>query len=201
MLGPEDRSTLLRLARRAVTLAARGQPLPPVETDSPSPALRAAGSAFVTLTQRGALRGCIGGLEARQPLASDVWEHAYAAAREDPRFGPVRPEDLDSLHIEVSSLSPPSPLNVPPDQLTTALRPGIDGVILRRGPLRATFLPQVWQKVPDPVEFLDMLCDKAGLPRSAWLRGEVEVLAYQVESFEETPPGGASASRPVLGVW
>lgn len=187
MLGPDDRSLLLRLARRGVTLAAHGLPLAPLDVERVPPALAAPGSAFVTLTRFGALRGCIGGLEARRPLIEDVWQHAYAAAREDPRFEPVRPEELETIHIEVSCLSTPTPLDVAPAALPHALRPGIDGVILRRGLHRATFLPQVWEKVPDPVEFLDMLSDKAGLPRQAWRSGQVEVLVYQTESFEEAP--------------
>jgi AmmeMemoRadiSam system protein A len=183
MLASQDRATLLQMARQAVTLAARDEPLPPV--GPVSPALQEPGCAFVTLTSRGGLRGCIGGLEARQSLAADVWEHAYAAAREDPRFDPVRVAELDDLHIEVSRLTAPAPLAVPASGRIAALRPGIDGVILRRGFARATFLPQVWEKVPDPVAFLEMLCDKAGLPRSAWNRDDVELLTYQVESFEE----------------
>jgi AmmeMemoRadiSam system protein A len=183
MLDSEDRSALLLLARRAVTLAAHDQPLPPVEATSGP--LQANGCAFVTLTCDGALRGCIGGLEAFQSLAADVWEHAYAAAREDPRFHPVRPDELDSVHIEVSCLTQPTRLDVPAAERLDALRPGVDGVILQRGRLRATFLPQVWQKVPDPAEFLDMLADKAGLPRTAWQQDDVDLLVYQVESFEE----------------
>lgn len=196
MLSPEDRSWLLHLARQAVRLASEDRPLPAAETQGHSASLQDPGCAFVTLTRQGALRGCIGGLEAREPLAADVWKHAYAAAREDPRFEPVRPEELESLHIEVSRLTSPTPLDVPAEQRHTALRPGLDGVILRRGPRRATFLPQVWEKVADPIEFLEMLCDKAGLPRSAWLQSDVEMLVYQVESFEEArrddPP-----SRPI----
>jgi AmmeMemoRadiSam system protein A len=185
MLSPLERSTLLRLARQAVTLAAHDRPLSAVEVEATSPALQSPGAAFVTLTRDGALRGCIGGLEARQPLAEDVWEHAYAAACEDPRFEAVRPDELENLHIEVSRLGPPTPLDVPPENRLEAVRPGVDGVILRRGVQRATFLPQVWEKVPDPLQFLEMLCDKAGLPRAAWRQREVEMLVYQVESFEE----------------
>jgi AmmeMemoRadiSam system protein A len=183
MLGSEDRSTLLQLARQAVTLAAHDRPLP--EVGGVSAALQETGCAFVTLTSRGALRGCIGGLEAHQALAADVWEHAYAAAREDPRFDPVRPEELEDLHIEVSRLTAPVRLDVPAADRLAALRPGLDGVILRRRFNRATFLPQVWEKVPDPVTFLEMLCDKARLPRTAWRQDDVEMLTYQVESFEE----------------
>lgn len=192
-LTAADRTALLHLARRAVRLAADDRPLPPVETDGLSPSLLEPGCAFVTLTRDGALRGCIGGLEARQALAADVWEHAYGAAREDPRFEPVRPEELQGLDIEISRLTPPSRLTVPPEQRLAALRPGVDGVILRRGRARATFLPQVWDKVPDPLQFLEMLCEKAGLPRSAWRQGDVEMLVYQVEHFEEARRDHAQA--------
>ncbi len=184
-LDPSERRTLLQLARRSVTHAAESEALPPLDIDAYSAALRAEGCAFVTLTRMGALRGCIGGLEVRWPLVEDVWQHAYAAAREDPRFAPVTPAELGETRIEISRLTPSRLLGVPPDQITTALRPEVDGVIMRRGLLRATFLPQVWEKVPDPVLFLDMLADKAGLPRQAWRRGEVEIQTYQVESFEE----------------
>lgn len=185
MLAENDRNLLLRLARQAVVQAAEGRPLEVVAEPALPAALLTPGCAFVTLTVEGALRGCIGGLEPRHPLAEDVWRHAYAAAREDPRFGPVRPEELDRLHIEISCLSAPRRLDVPPEQLAARLRPAIDGVVLRRGRRQATFLPQVWHKVPDPEAFLDLLADKAGLPRSAWRNGEAEVLTYQVESFEE----------------
>ena len=191
MLASAERLTLLHLARLSVTHAANAQPLPPLPTQEYSAALQAAGISFVTLTRGGALRGCIGGLEARQPLAEDVWQHAYAAAREDPRFEPITPPELTEVRIEISRLTPARPLELPPEQIPAALRPGSDGVILRRGLQRATFLPQVWEKVRDPELFLDMLADKAGLPRQAWRQGEVEVLVYQVESFEEEPLASA----------
>jgi AmmeMemoRadiSam system protein A len=121
------------------------------------------------------------------PLAQDVVEHARAAATEDFRFYPVRPEEARALEIEISVLSEPAPLAYThPDDLFTLLRPGVDGVILVSGRHRATFLPQVWEKVPSPALFLDMLCEKAGLPRRAWRTGHPDILTYQVESFHES---------------
>lgn len=191
-LGPDERAALLSLARRAIGLAAESRPLPPLDLDEFPPALTEPGCAFVTLTRGGDLRGCIGGLEPRFPLVLDVWQHAFAAAREDPRFLPVTPEELPDLEIEISRLTPAVALDLPPERIPAALRPGIDGVILRRGLRRATFLPQVWAKVPDPEQFLDMLSDKAALPRHGWRRGEVAVLVYQVESFEDRAHSGAA---------
>ena len=191
MLASAERLTLLQLARLSVTHAANAQPLPPLPAQDYSTSLRATGSSFITLTLGGALRGCIGGLEARLPLAEDVWQHAFAAAREDPRFEPVTPPELAEVRIEISRLTPAHSLDLPPEQIPAALRPGSDGVVLRRGLQRATFLPQVWERVREPEVFLDMLADKAGLPRQAWRQGEVEVLVYQVESFEEEPLASA----------
>lgn len=185
MLTEGDRTILLRLGRRAVGLAAEGLALTPFVEQGLSDALLAPCSTFITLTIASALRGCIGGLEPVLPLAEDVWRHAFAAAREDPRFGPVRPDELSAIRIEISCLTVPDRLQAPPEQLAYLLRPGVDGVVLRRGLQRATFLPQVWHKVPEAELFLDLLADKAGLPRSAWRRGEAEILTYQVESFEE----------------
>ncbi len=188
MLPPEQRQILLRLARQAVERAAAGQPGPDVDLGSLPEALSAERAAFVTLTLRGDLRGCIGALQATMPLARDVVEHARAAATEDFRFYPVRPDESTALAIEISVLSEPAPLAyAQPDDLLTLLRPGVDGVILVSGLHRATFLPQVWEKVPSPALFLDMLCEKAGLPRRAWRTGHPDILTYQVESFHESP--------------
>lgn len=187
-LSPEQRQILLRLARQAVERAAAGQPGPEVDLKLLPEALSAERAAFVTLTLRGDLRGCIGALQATMPLARDVVEHARAAATEDFRFYPVRPDEATELAIEISVLSEPAPLAyAQPDDLLTLLRPGLDGVILVSGLHRATFLPQVWEKVPSPALFLDMLCEKAGLPRRAWRTGHPDILTYQVESFHESP--------------
>jgi AmmeMemoRadiSam system protein A len=183
-----DRMRLLRIARESVIAAAARQPAPPLDLATLSEWLRSTRASFVTLTHAGALRGCIGALQAAQPLALDVQEHAAAAATQDYRFPPVTPDEVETLTIEVSVLTPPETLAyASPEDLLRRLRPSIDGVILSSGLHRATFLPQVWEHVPDPAQFLSMLCDKARLPHDAWRGGDLEVATYQVESFEEQP--------------
>jgi len=185
-LSQEEKQILLILAREAIQAAVNQQALPPLDLECLPPRLREWGATFVTLTEDGQLRGCIGTLEAYQPLAEDVREHAIAAALEDFRFPPVRPEEVERLEIEISRLTEPQPLVYDgPLDLIQKLRPGIDGVVLRDGLRRATFLPQVWEKLPDPVTFLDQLCLKMGAPRNAWRTRKLEVLTYQVEEFRE----------------
>jgi AmmeMemoRadiSam system protein A len=190
-LSPELRQILLKLARQAVERAASGQRGPDVDLEHLPESLSAVRATFVTLTQRGDLRGCIGALQATMPLAQDVVEHARAAATEDFRFYPVRPDEVAALEIEISVLSEPAPLTyTQPDELLTRLRPGVDGVILVSGLQRATFLPQVWEKVSQPAMFLDLLSEKAGLPRRAWHTGHPDILTHQVESFHESAAAG-----------
>jgi AmmeMemoRadiSam system protein A len=185
-LTAEERQTLLRLARATVERGVRGETLPSLEPDSLTPLLRAPGASFITLTIKGELRGCIGALEPYQALEQDVREHALAAALEDPRFPPVRPDELGQIEIEVSRLTLPKNLEYrDPDDLLKQLRPKVDGVILRDGYRRATFLPQVWEKIPDKGEFLDHLCAKMGAAADTWRRKHLEVLIYQVEEFQE----------------
>ncbi len=185
-LTEEEKRYLLKLARQSLEAGVRGQPLPALDPAALTPRLRAPGASFVTLTKHGALRGCIGALEPYQSLAEDVREHAVAAALEDYRFPPVRPEELGEIHIEVSRLTLPVPLDYrDPDDLLAKLRPGVDGVILRDGWRRATFLPQVWEKIPDKAEFLDNLCYKMGASPDTWRRKHLDVLTYQVEEFHE----------------
>ncbi|MBM3153436.1 MAG: AmmeMemoRadiSam system protein A [Chloroflexi bacterium] len=185
-LTPEEKQTLLALARQALENAVRNRPLPPPDPALLTPLLRADGASFVTLSIAGRLRGCIGALEPYQPLAEDVREHAIAAALEDYRFPPVREAELGEIKIEVSHLTLPRPLAYSsPEDLLARLRPGVDGVILRDGRLRATFLPQVWEKAPDKADFLGQLCLKMGVPVDHWRRMPLEVLVYQVEEFHE----------------
>jgi AmmeMemoRadiSam system protein A len=181
-----DQDLLLRIARESIRAAAARRPAPALDLPSLSEWLQSVRASFVTLTRAGALRGCIGALQASLPLALDVQEHAAAAATEDYRFPPVSPEEAEALEIEISVLTIPQPLEfASPEELLARLRPQIDGVIITSGLHRATFLPQVWEHVPDPAQFMGMLCEKARLPEQAWRHGRLEVQTYQVESFHE----------------
>jgi len=185
-LTAEEKRTLLQLARQALEEGVRGQKLPPLDLESMSPRLQEQGASFVTLTIKGKLRGCIGTLEPYQSLADDVREHAVAAALQDYRFPNVTPDELSQIEIEVSRLTVPVSLEYStPEDLLNKLRPGIDGVLLRDGARRATFLPQVWEKIPDPAEFLDNLCYKMGVSSDLWRNKHLDVSIYQVEEFHE----------------
>jgi AmmeMemoRadiSam system protein A len=185
-LTSQERKTLLSLAREAITRAVRRQESPPVHLNAVSENLRRDGACFVTLTKGRQLRGCIGSLEARRPLVEDVRENAVAAAFHDPRFPSVSSGELDDLRVEVSVLSTPQPLSYDgPDDLIARLRPGVDGVVIERGWNRATFLPQVWEKLPHPHQFLEHLCRKARLSADAYREPGLDVYTYQVEKFEE----------------
>lgn len=185
-LTAEEKQTLLRLAREALENGVRGESLPAPDPTQLTPLLRAEGAAFVTLTIRGQLRGCIGALQPYQPLADDVREHAIAAGLQDYRFPPVRLDELPRIHIEVSRLTLPQPLAyTDADDLLAKLQPGLDGVILRDGSRRATFLPQVWEQIPDKAEFLGHLCAKMGAASNLWRNKHLDVQIYQVEEFHE----------------
>lgn len=182
----EERTTLLRLARQALELGVRGENVPALDESTLTPKLRENGASFVTLTVGGQLRGCIGALEPYQSLAEDVREHVVAAALEDPRFPAVSERELNAIQIEVSRLTHPVPLDYKEaSDLLSKLRPHVDGVILRDSARRATFLPQVWEKITDPADFLSNLCYKMGLPPDTWHTRHLEVFTYQVEDFHE----------------
>ncbi|HLF73530.1 MAG TPA: AmmeMemoRadiSam system protein A [Anaerolineales bacterium] len=186
-LTPEEQRLLIRLAREAIECGVKGWGLPPLDPDSLPPRLWEPGASFVTLTVRGQLRGCIGALEPYQPLAEDVRDHAVAAALQDPRFPPVKVEELDGIRIEVSRLTHATPLEyADAEDLLSKLHPDVDGVILRDDTgRRGTFLPQVWEKIRSPAEFLDNLCYKMGIGPDSWRSRHFEVLVYQVEEFHE----------------
>jgi AmmeMemoRadiSam system protein A len=187
ILSKEERSLLLQIAREAINTASNGQePAELVLANLPGH-LQQDGASFVTLTNDGQLRGCIGALEASQPLALDVQEHAIAAATQDYRFQNVHPEEVPEIEIEVSLLSPMQKLEYSnTGELKSKLRPGIDGVTLIDGYRRATFLPQVWEKVTGVEEFLNHLCMKMGASPDYWRTGRLDVYIYQVEEFKES---------------
>lgn len=185
-LNTAERQYLLQLARQSLINAVAGNPPPEIKSEGLSDKLRQLGASFVTLTHCGNLRGCIGALEPYQSLVEDVREHAAAAALEDYRFLPVQLDELPDIHIEISRLTQPKPLYYEnPQDLLAKLHPGIDGVVLRDGYRRATFLPQVWEKIPRPEDFLAQLCMKMGAAPDLWRRKRLEVLVYQVEEFAE----------------
>ena len=151
-----------------------------------TPELAEPGATFVTLTQNGRLRGCIGSLEAHRPLAIDVAENARAAAFCDPRFAPLDEQELPRTRVEVSLLTAAEPFPVASEADALArLRPGIDGLILRYGSQRATFLPQVWESLPDPQQFVAELKRKAGLPADFWHQ-ELTLARYGVRKWKES---------------
>ena len=191
-LSQEQGRCLLKIARRtieeALGLPGTGETDEPGTAEMPYPDwLEAPAAAFVTLHTRGGdLRGCIGSLIARRSLIEDVRSNALAAAFEDPRFPRLTADELPGTVIEVSVLTAPELLSYADAQeLVHKLTPTIDGVILERGWHRATFLPQVWDQLPLPEEFLSHLCSKAGLSATAWRNGDLAVSTYQVQEFEE----------------
>jgi AmmeMemoRadiSam system protein A len=185
-LTSEERAILLKLARQSMENAVRGKRLEPLELDNLPERLRINGATFVTLTREGELRGCIGALEAQTPLAEDVREHAIAAALQDFRFPPVQATELPEINIEISRLTEPQDLDYgAPRDLLTRIRPQIDGVIISDGWHRATFLPQVWDKLPEPETFLSHLCLKMGVSPDLWRSKKLRVQVYQVEEFHE----------------
>jgi MEMO1 family protein len=189
-LTPEQGAALVSLARQ--TLARHfGRQIDPaaaksLETLLEDQALQARCGTFVTLKIDHQLRGCIGSLTASAPLVTGVRDNALNAAFHDPRFSPLSQKELERVQIEVSVLTEPVVLEYrDADDLLAKLKPGIDGLIIKKGFASATFLPQVWDQLPQPEQFLAHLCMKAGLSAGQWRKGDLEVKVYQVQYFEE----------------
>ncbi len=186
-LSEREKQILLDLADQSIVAAVHQDRLPRVDLDSLPDRLQQPGASFVTLTINGLLRGCIGTLKHEFSLAQDVVLRACAAATDDPRFPPLQTDEIEDTDVEISVLSTPQPLEYnAPDEIPNLLVPGRDGVTIVQGLNKATFLPQVWEKVDGPEHFLTMLCQKARLPAEAWKRGELEISTYRVESFHHT---------------
>jgi AmmeMemoRadiSam system protein A len=176
-LGEPQRNILLGIARRALEGYLGTGNIPPEEGAQGT--LAAPGAAFVTLTKNGRLRGCIGYTEAVAPLFKVVQECAVAAATEDPRFPPVSPKELPSLHVEISVLTPLFPIR--PEEVEV----GRHGLMVAQGRMRGLLLPQVPVELGwDRETFLDQTCMKAGLPPSAWRHGAT-LRAFTAEVFGE----------------
>jgi AmmeMemoRadiSam system protein A len=183
LLTQSQRDTLLTTARASIRHGLDTGSALEIEVDQYEPPLRRERACFVTLHRNDALRGCIGHLEAVQPLILDVAENAFAAAFKDPRFTPLKQSELEGLDIHISILTLPQPLSFSSEQeLLSRLRPGIDGLILEDGANRGTFLPSVWESLPDAESFLRHLKMKAGLPGSYW-SDTVTIYRYETESF------------------
>jgi AmmeMemoRadiSam system protein A len=184
-LTAAEGATLAALAVAAV--GARLAGAAPVERPPISAALRARGAAFVTLETGGTLRGCIGTIEPVRPLYLDVTRNAVRAMK-DPRLPPVVDRDWPALDVKVSVLTTPEPMIVSDlDGLVGALRPGVDGLLISDGSHRATFLPAVWAKVPEPEQFVAALLRKGGWPAGSW-PSRLSVSRYQATEFRDAAP-------------
>lgn len=184
-LGPGEQHRLLNLARQSIAYGlSRGQPRPVGASEFDGPLARP-GASFVTLSKDGALRGCIGSLEAQRPLAQDVAIAAFNAAFKDIRFPRLDETELEQISIEVSVLSPMSVVDVRDEaELLLQLEPLVDGLLLEEGPKRATFLPKVWEQIPDPAGFVAALKRKAGLPSDYW-SATLRLSRYRTLAFAE----------------
>jgi AmmeMemoRadiSam system protein A len=185
-LTEEEGRYLLSVARKNIELDLFNQnDRSPIESNVSSKFSEKRGT-FVTLTIKGNLRGCIGHITPQESLIEGIRINSFNAAFRDPRFSPLSKKEWPKVKIEISILADPKPLPYSnSDDLLNKLRPDVDGVILKKGFYQATFLPQVWEQLPDKEEFLSHLCMKANLDEDAWKKERLEVSTYQVQAFEE----------------
>jgi AmmeMemoRadiSam system protein A len=189
-LSEEQGQVLVRLARQMLLAQLGGQPdlreSQTLEAALREDCFKESRGTFVCLKIDSQLRGCIGNLTGDGPIAEGVRQNVLGAAFHDPRFMPLAPEELPLVRIEVSVLTEPRPLAYrEPTDLICKIRPGVDGVIIRQGLASATFLPQVWEQLPQPEIFLSNLCRKAGLPSEYWRHSPLDVMIYQAQYFAE----------------
>jgi hypothetical protein len=172
MLGAEDRAALLLVARSSISYGLARYERMEVDAKRFSEALQARRAVFVTLSLHGQLRGCIGGLEPIETLVQDTARHAFGAAFKDPRFEPVSAVEFAGVGVHLSVLSEPEALFFESEaDVLGQLRPGVDGLILQLDEQRGTFLPSVWEALPQPRRFLEHLKVKAGLGPGDWSEG------------------------------
>lgn len=182
-LSPRDNELLLQIAQGSISSGlTNNQPLK-INLDDYPKHLQQQAATFVTLNINHQLRGCIGTLTAYQPLVKDVSEHAFAAAFRDPRFPPLSKQEASSLEIHISILTPAEPIIFSSEEdLINKIEPGIDGLILESGEHKGTFLPSVWESLPQPEEFLEHLKLKAGLAKNFW-SDNIKVSRYKTISI------------------
>ncbi len=192
MYSTDDRNTLLSIARKSITWGFEQDVFLSIDPDEYTQSLSQQGACFVTLKEKAELRGCVGALQAYQPLCVDVSEHAWAAAFTDHRFNKVMPTELERLSISISVLGKPEPIQVSSEaNLISQLKPSRDGLILQEGSRRATFLPSVWESLPSPETFLAHLKRKAGFADDYWSESMV-FARYETESFTDEAATGFS---------
>ncbi len=185
-LTDQEGKYLLSLARRTIENRLFNRNESQSESGFESGRLMEERGTFVTLNINGALRGCIGTIIPREGLIDSIRSNSIDSAFHDPRFRPMTTDEWKRVKIEISILTEPVLLQYSSAaDLLDKLRPGIDGVILKKGPFQATFLPQVWDQLPEKREFLNHLCSKAGLSANEWKKGDITVYIYQVQAFEE----------------
>lgn len=185
-LTEEEGSCLLSVARQTIQQKLFNSEKQGLNESQVSPKFSERRGTFVTLTIDGGLRGCIGHIIPQETLLEGIRVNAINAAFRDPRFRPLSTKEWDRVKIEISILTEPKPLPYSDSEdLLEKIRPGVDGVIIKKGFHQATFLPQVWEQLPDKKEFLTHLCLKAGLEMDSWKREKLEVSTYQVQAFEE----------------
>ena len=182
-LNSNEKQILLDIARQSIDYGLQHHtPMPVISEDFPA-LLQQPGASFVTLHINHQLRGCIGTLEAYQPLIKDVSDHAFAAAFNDNRFPPVTEQDAQNLDIHISILTPATAISFDSESdLIKQLQPGIDGLILEAKYKKGTFLPSVWESLPEPEDFLNHLKIKAGLPGHYW-SDDIKISRYHTISI------------------
>jgi len=189
VISKKESLALLKLAREYIAgeFEKKSPDIKDISNEISRDVLRQKRGVFVTLHKRGELRGCIGNIEPVKTLGNGIRENAIYAAFKDSRFTPLTRDELPLIDIEISILTLPEKMiykNI--QNLISNLVPGVDGVIIEKDHHRATFLPQVWDQLPEPETFLTHLCTKAGLSAREWEKGRLLLHTYQVFSFGET---------------
>lgn len=187
-LDAAQQRQLLELGRQSIEFGLREQCLAPWPGPAIDAELQSERASFTTLTIGAELRGCCGSIDPARSLAEDVWRNAWASAFSDPRFAPLERHEYPQLDLKISVLSPLEPVLVPSErELLDVLRPGTDGLVLELGVQRVTFLPAVWDQLPDPRAFLRHLKQKAGWSAEFWSE-RLRVYRYTTQSFGAGEP-------------